>query len=271
MSASVRLITGCSSGFGEAIALAFAARGDTVIASMRDPKAASEEMKKNANIDLVPLDVTDAASRRSALDYVLRSRGRIDTLVNNAGIVAMAAIEDTPDELSRRIFETNYFGPLALMQAVLPIMRGQGGGRIINVTAIGAIISTPLLGIYCASKHALDCVSAVVDIEGRPFGVRAPSILPGQFRTAIMGKAPVVMTEPYQGISEVLQAVRKERAADVLDDVASVADATIAAATDAEPKARYLVGVGQLTEAVAPALAELETLHDFSARRCGVE
>lgn len=271
MPAPVRVITGCSSGFGEAIALAFAARGDTVVATMRDPSAASEAIRQGGDIDCVRLDVTDDSSRRSAVNYVLRRHGRIDTLVNNAGIVVTAAIEDTPDDLSRRIFETNYFGPLALMQAVLPVMRAQGGGRIVNVTAVGAIISTPLLGIYCASKHALDCVSAVVDIEGRPFGVRAPSILPGQFRTAIMGKAPMVMTEPYQGIADALQAVRTARAADILDDVGSVVDATIAAATDADPKPRYLVGVGQLTEAVAPALAELETLHDFSARRCGVE
>ena len=271
MPTPLRLITGCSSGLGETIALAFSARGDNVIASMRDPATASDALKNAANIDCLQLDVTDAVSRNAAFDYVMRNYGRIDTLVNNAGIVASAAIEDTPEELSRRIFETNYFGPLALIQAVLPILRSQGGGRIVNVTAVGAIISTPLLGLYCASKHALDCVSAVVDMEGRPFGVRAPSVLPGQFKTPIMGKEPPVLTEAYQQIAETLQAVRMARAADVLDDLAPVADAVIAAATDAEPKIRYLVGSGQLTEAVGPALAELESLDHFSARRCGVE
>lgn len=271
MQTPVRLITGCSSGFGEAIALAFAARGDAVVASMRRPADASEALKKNINIDCLELDVTDAASRRAAFDYVMHKYGRIDTLVNNAGIVAVAAIEDTPEELSRRIFETNYFGPLALIQMVLPVLRRQGGGRIINITAIGAIISTPLLGIYCASKHALDCVSSVVDIEGRPFGVRAPSVLPGQFKTPIMGKEPPMVTEPYQRISEALGAARMVREADILDDISPVADAVVAAATDANPKARYLVGIGQLTEAVAPAMAELDILQDFSAQRCGAE
>src|ERR1044072_4114867 len=180
ISMALCLITACSSGFGEAIALRFADRGDSVVATMRNPEAAPAALKGRANIELVPLDVTDEASRQAALDHAISRHGRIDTLVNNAGIAAFGSIEDTPDELSRRIFETNYFGPVALMRAVLPIMRSQGGGRIINVTALGAIISTPLLGVYCASKHALDWAAAVVDIEGRPFGVRAPAVPPRQ-------------------------------------------------------------------------------------------
>lgn len=267
----VRLITGCSSGLGEAIALGFASRGDVVIATMRDPEQASEALKQAVQIECVALDVTDAGSRRSALDQVLNRHGRVDTLVNNAGIVATFAIEDTPENVSRQIFDTNFFGPLALIQTVLPIMRNQGGGRIVNVTAVGAIVSTPLLGIYCASKHALDCLSAVVDIEGRPFGVRSPSVLPGHYRTPIMSKGAPVITAPYQGISDALQRARASRAADVLDDLTSLTDAVIAAATDPEPKPRYLAGIGQLTEAVEPAIAELDRLDDFTAWRCGVE
>jgi NAD(P)-dependent dehydrogenase (short-subunit alcohol dehydrogenase family) len=268
---AIRLITGCSSGFGEALALAFAARGDAVIASMRNMDAAPEAFRAWDNIECIELDVTVSESRRSAIAHVLGRHGRIDTLVNNAGIVAYASIEDTPDLLARRIFETNYFGPVALMQAVLPLMRSQGGGRIVNVTAIGAIISTPFLGIYCASKHALDSVASVVDIEGRPYGVRAPSVLPGQFRTPIMGKEPPIISEPYQRIAETLQAARTAHAADVLEDVSSVVEAVVAAATDPDPKIRYLAGIGQLTGAVKPAMAEMDRLHDFSARRSGVE
>ena len=265
----VCLITGCSSGFGAAIALAFAGRGDEVVATMRDPDRAPATLKGLDNVEIAPLDVTDEGSRRAALDLVVGRYGRIDTLVNNAGIVASAAIEDTPEDLSRRIFEANYFGPVELMRAVLPIMRGQGGGRIVTVTAIGAILSTPLLGVYCASKHALDCAAAVVDIEGRPFGVRAPSVLPGQFKTAIMDKATRIVTEPYQGISAALQATRASRAADVLSDLSPVTDAVIAAATDPEPKARYLAGVGLALE-VEPSIAELERLQSLGAQRSGL-
>ena len=266
---AVRLITGCSSGFGEAIALAFAKRGDTVVATMRNPVGAPATLKGVGNIEIAPLDVTDPASRRAALDQVVSRHGRIDTLVNNAGVVASASIEDTPEELSRRIFETNYFGPVELMRAVLPIMRAQGGGRIVNVTAIGAILSTPLLGAYCASKHALDCAAAVVDIEGRPSGVRAPSVLPGQFKTSLLDKAPQMISEPYQGISEELRAARARRAADVLTDLSPVANAVLAAATDPEPQARYLVGIGLALE-VQASMAELERLQAFAAQRCGL-
>ena len=266
---AVCLITGCSSGFGEALALAFARRGDTVVATMRNPDAAPATLKGFENIEIAPLDVTDEGSRRFALDRTVSRHGRIDTLVNNAGIVAAASIEDTPEELSRRIFEANYFGPVELMRAVLPIMRGQGGGRIVTVTAIGAILSTPLLGVYCASKHALDCAAAVVDIEGRPFGVRAPSVLPGQFQTAIMDKATRIVTEPYRGISDALQAARARHAADFLADLTPVTDAVIAAATDPEPKARYLAGVGLALE-VEPSIAELERLQSLGAQRSGL-
>lgn len=271
LSPPIRLITGCSSGFGVEIALAFAARGDVVFASMRNPADAPKALKNTSNIECLELDVTVSDQRAAAVGHVMRRAGRLDTLVNNAGIVATAAIEDTPDELSRRIFETNYFAPLALMREVLPIMRGQGGGRIVNVTAVGAVIATPFLGIYCASKHALDCVSAALDIEGRPFGVRAPSVLPGQFRTPIMGKQAPIVSGSYRDIFDTLQAARAARAEDVLDDFGTVAEAVIAAATDVEPMARYIVGVGQLTEAVEPATAELNRLHHFSAQRCGVE
>lgn len=249
--------------------MAFARRDDIVIATMRDPDAAPAALETFENVEIMPLDVTDAASRQAALDHVLRRHGRIDTLVNNAGIAASASIEDTPEDVSRQIFETNYFGPVALMRAILPILRSQGGGRIVNVTAIGAILCTPLLGVYCASKHALDCAAAALDIEGRPFGVRVPSVLPGQFKTPIMDKAIAIITERYRGIADALQAARAQRAADVLADLSPVADAVIAAATDPQPKARYLAGVG-LAREIEPSIAELERLHLLLEQRCGV-
>lgn len=265
---AIRLVTGCSSGFGEVIANSFAARGDVVIATMRNPAIAPETLNRS-NIEIVPLDVTDKASRQACVDEVIRRHGRIDTLVNNAGMVAMASIEDSAEDLSRQIFDTNYFGPVELMKAVLPIMRANGGGRIVNVTAIGAILCTPLLGVYCASKHALDCASAALDIEGRPFGVRVPSVLPGQFKTAIMGKAPPRVTEYYRGIHDSLQASRAARASDMLADLSPVSDAVLAAATDADPEPRYLAGVGLVNE-LATSVSELARLHALLAERSGL-
>lgn len=267
---AICLITGCSSGFGEAIALAFADRGDTVVATMRNPAAAPASLAGHDRVELAALDVTDATARKAVIADVMARHGRIDILVNNAGIVASASVEDTPEEVSRKIFDTNYFAPVELMRAVLPIMRDQGGGRIVNVTAIGAILVTPLLSIYCASKHALDSASASVDLEGRPFGVRAPSVLPGQFKTSIADKSPPpIVTPPYQGIADSLAASREARAADVQSDLSQVIDAVIAAATDADPKARYLAGIGIALELEA-SLAELERLHAFDGARAGV-
>ena len=264
------LITGCSSGFGEAIALAFAARGDTVIATMRQPDKAAPTLRNQSNIEIVALDVNDAAARAAVVAGVVARHSRLDLLVNNAGFTAVASFEDTPEEFSRQIFDTNYFAPVEMMRLALPIMRAQGGGRIVNVTAIGAILSTPLLGVYCAAKHALDGASAAVDLEGRPFGVRAPSVLPGQFKTAIVEKSPAaVITEPYAGIDAALSANRQLRAADVQTDLTQVIEAVIAAATDADPKARYLAGIGIALELEA-SLVELERLHAFDAHRAGL-
>ena len=266
---AVRLITGCGSGFGEAIALAFADRNDSVVASMRSPDRSPSSLRGRSNVDIITLDITDAASRRHALEQTLSRHGRLDTLVNNAGAVSRGSIEDTAEDVSRLIFETNYFGPVELMRSVLPIMRQQGGGRIVTVTAIGAILSTPLLGVYCASKQAMDSAAATVDLEGRPFGVRAPCVLPGQFRTAIFNSPAEPITEPYRDIAETLDNVRKAHAADVLSDLTPVVDAVLTAATDAEPKPRYLAGVG-LVEEIVPAVHELERLQAFWAERCGV-
>ena len=267
---AICVITGCSSGFGEAIARAFADRGDTVIATLRDPSSAPTSLTGWANVAFAALDVTDAAQRRAVIDDTVARHGRIDILVNNAGITFSGSVEDTPEEMSRRIFDTNYFAPVEMMRLVLPVMRAQGGGRIVNVTAIGAFLVTPLLSIYCASKHALDSAAASVDLEGRPFGVRAPSVLPGQFKTAIVDKAPPpAVSPPYRGIADALAASRAERAADVQTDLGQVVAAVIAAATDPEPKARYLAGIGIALALEAP-LAEMERLHAFDAARAGV-
>jgi NAD(P)-dependent dehydrogenase (short-subunit alcohol dehydrogenase family) len=250
--------------------MAFAERGWTVIATMRTPTAADPALGSRSNVEVLELDVTDGASRERLIEEVVRRHGRIDVLVNNAGVGLVASVEDTEDRAERRLFETNYFGPVALIRKVLPIMRAQGGGRIVNVTAIGAIFSTPLLAAYCATKHALDAVSAAVDIEARPFGVRSSSVLPGQYRTSITDKSPPpVITGAYRRIAEDMARSRAARMADVQTDLSPVAAAVLEAATAAEPCPRYLVGEG-IADELETCVGELERLHRFDACRAGL-
>ena len=267
---SVVLITGCSSGFGEATAIAFARRGDTVVATMRDPTKASAALTgASSSVECVALDVTQADARDRAVQGVIDRHGRIDVLVNNAGQLIVSSIEDTDETLARRLFDVNYFAVVEMMRKVLPIMREQGSGRIINVTAMGGIFSTALFGSYCASKHALDAISAVADIEMRGFGVRVATVLPGQFVTSIAKNAPPpTITAPYQPIQESLSRDRAGRAADFLEDVSGVVDAVLAAATDTEPKPRALAGRGMVQE-LNTVVAELDRLQRYEAKRAG--
>jgi NAD(P)-dependent dehydrogenase (short-subunit alcohol dehydrogenase family) len=270
----VVLVTGCSSGFGEAIVHGFLHRGDTVVATMRHPdqapaslRSASDQSK--SRLEILQLDVTDDESRRRAIEETVKLFGRLDVLVNNAGVVSFGSLEDTPLELLRKVFETNFFGPQEMMRLALPIMRGQGGGRIINVTAIGAIFNTPLLDAYCASKHAMDSISATTDIDARPFGVRVVSVLPGQFKTSIADKRMANdVSPPYQDLSASMARAREARAGDVLADLSPVVDAVLHAASAPDPKPRYVVGRG-MTELLRPVISELEKLHEFDLRRAG--
>ena len=269
---TVVLVTGCSSGFGEAIALGFLARGDTVVATMRNPDAAPSSLKAAAasadgRLHLSQLDVTDAASRKAAVARTLDRCKRLDVLVNNAGVGCTGSLEDTPLDLLRRVFETNVFGPHEMMRLVLPIMREQKAGRIVNITAIGAIFATPLYNAYCASKHALDSISVGADIDVRSFGVRVISVLPGQFKTSIGEKRlQGGLSAPYQALSDAMARARQKRASDVLTDLSPVVVATIEAATHPDPRPRYVVGKG-MAEMVAPAVAELHKLYEFDLRR----
>jgi len=272
---AVVLVTGCSSGFGEAIALGFLQRGHSVVATMRRPQdtpatlqAAAREY--GAKLEIFQLDITDAQSRQSAVAKTVDVLGRLDVLVNNAGVACSGSLEDTPLELLRTVFETNFFGPHEMMRLVLPIMREQKAGRIINVTAIGAIFSTPLYDAYCSSKHAMDSVSAGADIDARPFGVRVVSILPGQFETAIADKRLLSTVGPaYQKIAADMAKAREKRAGDVLTDLTPVVEAAITAATTANPKPRYVVGKG-MADMLAPVISQLEKLHEFDLHRAGL-
>jgi NAD(P)-dependent dehydrogenase (short-subunit alcohol dehydrogenase family) len=266
---AVVLITGCSSGFGLAMALAFARRGDAVVATVREPSRATELRARVAaeglaTVSIERLDVTDARGIETAVAEALGRHGRIDVLVNNAGVGVVGALEVVDDATLRSVFDTNVFGAVNLIRAVLPHMRAQRGGRIIFTNAIGGILTTAYLGAYCASKHALDCFAAIFDLELRPFGIRVSSVYPSAFQTAMGDNMQPLFGEAgsaYEATAREYYAGLMGRVRNGPTDLSPVVDAVLEAATVAEPRLRYLVAP-QLAAVLDPALGALDALHE---------
>lgn len=167
------LITGCSSGFGLEIAKYFLARDWKVIATMRTPR--EDVLPYSDNLLILPLDVTSDESVRNAID----AAGPIDVLVNNAGIGWLNALEGTPIDVARDIFETNTLGTMRMTQAVLPQFRERMSGMIINVTSSVTLKSLPLLSVYTASKTAVNAFTESLALELHPFNIQLRIVLPG--------------------------------------------------------------------------------------------
>lgn len=220
------LITGCSSGFGLETARHFLTEGWKVIATMRTPNA--DLLPASDRLTILPLDVTDAASIASAV----AAAGEIDVLVNNAGIGWLNAVEGTPIHVVRDIFETNTFGTIAMIQAVLPQFRARSAGVIINVTSSVTLKNYDLLSVYTASKAAVNALTAVMALELAPFGIRAHVVLPGQAPgTAFGANARERLTqaggfpEPY---AEMVQAVFARLAGGSEDELTRAEDVAAA-------------------------------------------
>ena len=176
------LITGCSSGFGRETAAYFLQQGWTVVATMRDP--AANTLPASDRLRVLPLDVTDPGSISAAVD----SAGEIDVLVNNAGVGWLNAIEGSPMQIVREVFETNTFSMVAMMQAVLPGMRRQRSGVIVNVSSSTTLAPMPLLSIYRASKAAVNALTEAAALELAEFGIRARLVVPGASPETNFGK-----------------------------------------------------------------------------------
>jgi NAD(P)-dependent dehydrogenase (short-subunit alcohol dehydrogenase family) len=180
----VWLITGASSGFGRAIAEAALARGDSVIAAARNLDALGE-LAEHERVHPLRLDVTDAAQREAAIAESIERSGRIDVLVNNAGRTQVGAVEETTDEELRALFDLHFFAPAALTRAVLPQMRSQGGGTIVQMSSVGGQVTAPGFGAYCATKFALEGLTETLRDEVAGFGIRTLIVEPGAFRTGL--------------------------------------------------------------------------------------
>jgi len=256
------------------MAVAFAERGYRVIATMRQPASAPTSLKSlaaanPAEMVLAPLDVTDADMRKAVIDLALARFGRLDLLINNAGVGARGSFEDTPESQWRAMFETNLFGPLDLIRLALPIMRAQGEGRIVNVTSVAAVMKTPFMGAYCASKHALDAATAALDIETRSFGVRVVSVMPGPFKTAMPQKSlDREPSAPYAATAAAFNANFDGLEAKAPEDLTPVVQAALAAATDSDPILRYTAGT-EVVHVLPPILEALAPLQKIGLHLTG--
>ena len=182
---NVVLITGASRGFGAAAARELAARGNLVAATMREPGRDGEAMRAGFEdrIETFALDVTDSESIATAVAAVRARFGRIDILVNNAGYGLYGSLEDLSEDEVRGQLDTNLIGQWRMLQAVLPLMREQGAGKVVNVSSLSGQVPRPLRGMYAASKHAVEAMSEALADEVAPFGIQVTILQPGQYRS----------------------------------------------------------------------------------------
>lgn len=245
---SVVVITGCSSGLGRLTALAFARRGDRVYATMRGSERGSELVDTaravGTEVRVLDLDVTRDDSVEQAIGAILDAEGRIDVLVNNAGLLHYGSVELLPDALMRASFETNLFGPVRLLRATLPAMRQQRSGVIVNVSSVAARVpGLPTFWSYMATKQGLNALSDALAMELEPYGIRVISIEPGFFQTPIAGKGwrSASGDSPYQELDEAVVAF-VEGGVSGGGDAQEISDAIVDAVTQPDGPVHVLVG-----------------------------
>ena len=190
------LLTGCSTGFGLEIARSFLERDWNVVATMPNPQ--DNQLPPSERLRVLPLDVTDQAS----IDAAVAEAGEIDVLVNNAGFGWLNAAEGTSMDMTRRLFETNTFGPIAMTRAVLPQFRERRSGVIVNVTSSTTLKPLPLLSAYTASKAAVNAFTASLAEEIAQFGIRAHAVIPGQAPSTAFAQNARVQIEREGGFPE---------------------------------------------------------------------
>ncbi len=235
----VVLITGGSFGIGKSVGEYLTKKGFIVYGTSRNPSKI-----ENHPFKLVALDVRKIETINSAVNEVVKNEGRLDVLVNNAGMGITGPIEETPTQEMRNVFETNFFGAIEVMKAVLPVMRSQKNGLIINVTSIAGYMGLPFRGIYSATKGALELVTEALRMEVVKFNIKVTNVAPGDFATNIASgrfHTPVYENSPY---TEVYQ-----KNLDLMDahvdsgsDPIQMAEAIFKIINKSNPKVHYKVG-----------------------------
>lgn len=209
----VWFITGASRGLGAELVKAALAAGDRVVATARNPQSVEEAFGASDLLLPLALDVTREESVASAVDAAIARFGRIDVLVNNAGYGVVGAVEETSGEEVRRVYETNVFGLLTVTRAVLPHLRKQRSGHILNLSSIGGYQSGPAFGIYCSTKFAVEGISEALHAELAPLGIAVTVVEPGYFRTEFLESKSVVesptIIDDYAGTAGKVRAFAK--------------------------------------------------------------
>lgn len=243
----VFFITGSSTGIGRAIAEAAAAAGHRVFATARSTSALAS-FERPGTVDVLGLDVTDPQSIRAAVAAARQKAGRIDVLVNNAGWGQMGAIEDIPAEKWKAEFDVNVFGLLNVTREVLPVLREQRSGVVVNMGSIAGRISYPFGGAYCASKYAIEAITDALRLEVEPFGIRVVLIEPGPITTEFAGRAEQEVesitrnpASPYHAIYESAYTRFRQETKNGALPPEAVARVILKAVSKRRPRARYLV------------------------------
>jgi NAD(P)-dependent dehydrogenase (short-subunit alcohol dehydrogenase family) len=265
-------ITGASRGFGKIWAEAFLKRGDKVVVTARNTDSVADLVSKYGDAVLaIQLDVNNRADSFAAIQKAKAHFGQIDVLINNAGYGLFGTIEETSEQEAREQIETNVFGLLWVTQAVLPVMRAQGGGHIIQVSSILGIATLPVLGIYNASKFAVEGLSETLASEVKDFGIKVSLVEPNGFSTEWAG-ASAIYSEPIAAYDQ----VKADFQAGLVDEIFGVPEATAEAVlklVDAEnPPLRLFLGKVALPwakQVYADRLASWEEWADVSAAAHG--
>ncbi len=267
----VWLITGSSTGFGRSLTSAVLKKGYCVVATARKPEQLSDLIDQYPpSAKAVRLDVTNPQDVQDAVKAALDAFGRIDVLVNNAGYGTIGAIEEVSDNDIHRQFDTNVFGALNMMRAVLPAMRKQGGGHILNLSSVGGFVSFPASGIYCATKFALEGLSEALSKEVAPLGIKVTIIEPGAFRTDFNGRslaAPDQLIDDYAPISGKMLQWLRENDGKQPGDPDKAAQAMIEAVESDNPPLRLALGedaVNGIDEKLKSVKVELDAWKEVS-------
>jgi NAD(P)-dependent dehydrogenase (short-subunit alcohol dehydrogenase family) len=259
----VAIVTGTSSGFGMLTALELARKQYHVVATMRNTEKAGELLERagragvSGRIEVCCLDVTAPSSIERIMDETLRNHGRIDVLVNNAGLAVGGFVEEVSMEDWRRQMETNFFGLVAVTKSVIPIMRQQRSGMIINISSISGRVGFPGYAPYASSKFAVEGFSESLRHELAPLGIKVVLVEPGAYKTPIWGKGLADMPDPDSSLyRDRLRAITaySRRTAETAPDPQQVADVIGSLVGTRSPRLRYVLGRGTLTAVWGKAL-----------------
>ncbi len=244
-SSRVWLITGATSGFGLALAEAVAGRGDTVVGAARKPDGLDELAARHpGQVHAIAYDVTETSRAAGLVAEVVDRFGRVDVLVNNAGRTQVGALEETTEDELRALFDLHFFGPAALTKAVLPHLRRQGGGAVVQMSSVGGQVTAPGFGAYCATKFALEGLTETLAQEV-DFGVRFLIVEPGAFRTGLFDPKAAYQSTAMPEYAETVGPTREYVTSgdgSQAGDPAKAADAILAALDSSSPPLRLVLG-----------------------------